>query len=234
MRHPTRASTPAPTPATGAPSPRTRLLRRPARAAYDRESIDAILAEGFVCHVGFVHDGAPRVIPTAYGRTPEHLYLHGSTANRMLRSLCRGECCITVTLIDGVVLARSAFHQSANYRSVVVFGRGEEVTDPVEKQEALRLTVEQVIPGRFEDVRPPSREEMLRTLVVRFPLAEASAKVRRGGPVDDEEDMDLACWAGVVPLALTAGVPVDDALLRQPLPPPPYAARYRRPGARTG
>lgn len=212
-----------------APTARTRLKRRPQRGAYDRETIHAILDEAFLCHVGFVYEGSPRVIPTVYARSGNDLYLHGSSANRMLRSLCRGECCVTVTLVDGLVLARSAFHQSANYRSVVIYGQGEQVSDEADKAEALRLIVEHAIPGRWKDVRPPSREEVLQTLVVRVPIAEASAKVRQGDPIDDEADHALPCWAGQIPLTQRAGAPVDDALLPDGVPAPDYAREYRRP-----
>jgi nitroimidazol reductase NimA-like FMN-containing flavoprotein (pyridoxamine 5'-phosphate oxidase superfamily) len=213
------------------PSERTRLVRRPQRGAYEREVIHAILDEALVCHVGIVHEGAPRVLPTAFARAGERLYVHGSTANRMLRSLCGGEACITVTLLDGLVLARSAFHQSVNYRSVVIYGRGEEVTDPQEKRDAMRRIVEHVIPGRFADVRPPSDEELRRTLVVRVSTEEASAKLRGGGPIDDEQDHALDCWAGEIPLRLAALGPVGDGRLREGIEAPAYARNYRRPGA---
>ena len=179
--------------------------------------------------MGFVYQGTPRVIPCVFARNDDVLYLHGSTANRMLRSIADGEVCVTVTLLDGLVLARSAFHHSVNYRSVVVYGRGEVVSDPVERQEALRLTVEHAIPGRWDDVRPPNREEDLRTLVVRVPLDEASAKIRMGDPVDDDEDHALDCWAGVIPLHTAAQPPVDDGLLRGDIAAPGYAVQYRRP-----
>lgn len=217
--------------APAAPSARTRVKRLPARADYTRETIHAVLDEALVCHVGFVHEGSPRVIPSAFARAGDFVYLHGSTANRMLRSLCRGEACITVTLLDGLVLARSAFHHSVNYRSVVIFGRGEEVGDPAEKLEALRLTVEHLVPGRWNDVRAPHAEELLRTCVVRVPIDEASAKLRRGDPIDDEADHALDCWAGQIPLALAPQPPRDDARLRAGIAAPAYARDYRRPGA---
>jgi len=215
-----------------APSARTTLKRGPSRAVYETEAIYAILDEAFICDVGFVYQDSPRVIPCVFARSGDVLYLHGSTANRMLRSIAEGEVCISVTLLDGLVLARSAFHHSVNYRSVVIYGRGEAVTDPEEKAEALRLTVEHTIPGRWGDVRPPNPEESLRTLVVRVPLDEASAKVRAGDPVDDEEDYALDCWAGVIPLRSAPLAPVDDASLRAGIRPPGYAADYRRPGER--
>ena len=223
------------TPGSGevsAPSARTIVKRGPTRAVYEREAIHAILDEAFVCHVGFIYQGSPRVIPCVFARSGESLYLHGSTANRMLRSIAEGEVCISVTLLDGLVLARSAFHHSVNYRSVVIYGRGEVVTDPAEKREALRLTVEHAIPGRWDDVRAPNREESLKTLVVRVPLDEASAKVRAGDPVDDEEDYGLDCWAGVIPLRTATQEPVDDGLLRAGISAPAYAAEYRRPSSR--
>jgi nitroimidazol reductase NimA-like FMN-containing flavoprotein (pyridoxamine 5'-phosphate oxidase superfamily) len=213
----------------GAPSARTIVKRGPTRAAYEKPVIHAILDEAFICHVGFVYQGSPRVIPCVFARKGDLLYLHGSTANRMLRSIAEGEVCVTVTLLDGLVLARSAFHHSVNYRSVVVYGRGEVVTDAAEKQEALRLTVEHAIPGRWDEVRSPNREEDLRTLVVRVPLDEASAKIRVGDPVDDDEDHALDCWAGVIPLHIGTQPPVDDGLLRAGIAPPDYAVDYRRP-----
>jgi nitroimidazol reductase NimA-like FMN-containing flavoprotein (pyridoxamine 5'-phosphate oxidase superfamily) len=212
-----------------APSARTIVKRGPTRAVYEKRAIHAILDEAFICHVGFVYQGTPRVIPCVFARKDDVLYLHGSTANRMLRSIAEGEVCVTVTLLDGLVLARAAFHNSVNYRSVVVYGRGEVVTDPAERQEALRLTVEHAIPGRWPDVRPPNREEDLRTLVVRVPLDEASAKIRMGDPVDDDEDHALDCWAGVIPLRTAAQPPIDDGLLRAEIAPPGYAVEYRRP-----
>ncbi len=213
----------------GAPSARTIVKRGPTRAVYERETINAILDEAIICHVGFVYQDSPRVIPCVFARSGDVLYLHGSTANRMLRSIAAGEVCITVTLVDGLVLARSAFHHSVNYRSVVIYGRGEAVTDPVEKDEALRLTLEHAIPGRWGDVRPPNREETLRTLVVRVPLDEASAKIRVGDPVDEDEDHALECWAGVIPLHCAPQPPVDDGLLRAGIATPDYALAYRRP-----
>ena len=211
-----------------APSARTVVKRRPARAVYERDAIHAILDEAFFCHVGFVHQGSPRIIPCVYARQGDVLYLHGSTANRMLRSITTGEVCITVTLLDGLVLARSAFHNSVSYRSVVIYGRGEAVTNGEEKLAALKRTVEHVIPGRWKEVRQPSREELLQTLVVRVPLAEASAKIRLGDPIDEEADHALDCWAGVIPMRLAAQDPVADALLRPGIPVPAYATAYSR------
>ena len=189
---------------------RTRVRRLPKRASYDRETIHAILDEALVCHVGFVVTGAPVVIPTIHWREGDTLYVHGSAASRMLRSLRDGvDACATVTLLDGLVLARSAFHHSMNYRSVVVFGKAREVTGE-EKLRALDGLVEHVVRGRSRDVRPPNEVELKQTLVLALPLEEASAKIRTGGPVDDEEDYALPIWAGVVPLALKAGEPVAD------------------------
>lgn len=197
---------------------RTRVRRLSKRGNYDRATIHAILDEALVCHVGFVVNGAPVVIPTIHWREGDTLYVHGSAASRMLRSL--KECvdaCVTVTLVDGLVLARSAFHHSMNYRSVVVFGKAREVTGE-EKLRALDALVEHVVRGRSRDVRPPNEVELKQTLVLALPLEEASAKIRTGGPVDDEEDYALPVWAGVVPLTLTAGEPVADRGVSVPLP----------------
>lgn len=189
---------------------RTKVRRLPKRGHYDRETIHAILDEALICHVGFVVDGAPVVIPTIHWREGDTLYVHGSAASRMLRSLKGGvEACVTVTLVDGLVLARSAFHHSMNYRSVVVFGKAREVTGE-EKGSALEGLVEHVVRGRSRDVRPPNEIELKQTLVLALPLEEASAKIRTGGPVDDEEDYAMPIWAGVVPLKLTPGQPIAD------------------------
>lgn len=195
-----------------APSPRTTVKRLPKRGVYDHEAIAAILDEALACHVGFVVDGQPYVIPTIHGRSGDRLYLHGSAASRMLRSLSDGiPACVTATLIDGLVMARSAFHHSMNYRSAVVLGKATLVSDPDEKLEALRVIVEHVSPGRWADVRWPNEKELLATSVLGLSLDEASAKVRTGPPIDDAEDMDVACWAGVLPLAVTAQAPIPDA-----------------------
>lgn len=189
---------------------RTRVRRLAKRASYDRETIHAILDEARICHVGFVVNGTPVVIPTIHWREGDTLYVHGSAASRMLRSLKEGvDACVTVTLVDGLVLARSAFHHSMNYRSVVVFGKAREVTGE-EKVSALEGLVEHVVRGRSRDVRPPNEIELRQTLVLALPLDEASAKIRTGGPVDDAEDYALLVWAGVVPLRLVAGEPVAD------------------------
>lgn len=208
---------------------RTKLKRLPKRGNFERETINRILDEGFICHIGFVVDGQPFVIPTSYARACDRLIIHGSAASRMLRALS-GEIqvCVTVTLIDGLVLARSAFHHSMNYRSVVIFGTAEVVVDEDEKFEALRLLTEHIVPGRWPDVRPPTKNELKATLVLSLSLEEASAKIRTGNPVDDEEDYDLNVWAGVIPLKMAAGAPVGDERLKDGIAPPPYAARYKR------
>lgn len=214
-------------------TPRTTLKRLPQRGSYDREVINPILDEGFICHVGFAVDGRPFVIPTGYARVGDSLVIHGSQASRMLRALGQGiEVCVTITLIDGLVLARSAFNHSMNYRSVVVFGKARVVDDPDEKLAALRALSEHMIPGRWDDVRQPSQRELQSTTVLSLPLTEASAKVRTGPPIDDEEDYDLPTWAGVVPLVLIARAPVDDARLPENTEPPEYAMKYVRLSAR--
>jgi nitroimidazol reductase NimA-like FMN-containing flavoprotein (pyridoxamine 5'-phosphate oxidase superfamily) len=210
-------------------SQRVRVRRLPKRAAYDRATIHAILDEALVSHLGFVHNGQPFVIPTLHARVGERLYVHGSSASRMLGSLGAGvPACVTVTLLDGLVLARSAFHHSVNYRSVVLLGTAVAVTDEVEKVTALRAFTEHMVAGRWEDVRPPTSQELKATSVLYLPLDEVSAKVRTGPPVDDDEDYALEAWAGVVPLQLRAGAPVDDPLLREGIAPPAYAHAYHR------
>lgn len=192
-------------------SERTRVKRHPERAVYNRRDIESILDEGFVCHVAFVVDGQPHLIPTAYGRSGEQLYIHGSAASHMVRSLAQGiDVCVTVTLVDGLVLARSAFRHSLNYRSVVVVGRARLVTDPREKMEALRCFTNHLVPGRWEQVRPPSEREMLQTSVLALPLDETVAKARSGPPMDAEEDITPGTWAGVVPLVTRTGSVVPD------------------------
>jgi nitroimidazol reductase NimA-like FMN-containing flavoprotein (pyridoxamine 5'-phosphate oxidase superfamily) len=196
------------------PTERTTLKRLPNRGSHERATIQAILDEALSCHVGFVVDGQPFVLPTIHGRIGERLYLHGSAASRMLRTLSDGvPVCVTASLIDGLVLARSAFHHSMNYRSVVVLGTARPVVDPVEKLEALRAIVEHVVPGRWDEARQPSEKEMKATLVLGLPLAEASAKTRTGPPLDDEEDYNLPCWAGEIPIRLAALDPVPDPRL---------------------
>jgi len=193
---------------------RTTLKRLPQRGHFDREQINRILDEGFVCHIGFVADGQPFVIPTGYARMEDKLIIHGSQASRMLRTLGKGiEVCVTVTLIDGLVLARSAFHHSMNYRSVVILGRAAAIEDRQDKLEALRALSEHIIPGRWNDVREPSQAELQQTTVLSLPIDEASAKIRTGPPIDDEEDYELAVWAGVIPLRLIADPPIADPRL---------------------
>ncbi len=213
-----------------APSKRTEVRRIPDRGRYDRDLINAILDEALICHVGFIHDGHPVVIPTIHARAGNTLYLHGSPASRMLRSMRAGEeISVNVTLVDGLVVARAAFHNSMNYRSVVVFGSPRIVDDPAEKWDALEAITEHVVPGRWADSREMTEKEMKGTLVVALPLDEASAKMRTGGPGDDEEDYELPIWAGVVPLATTPGEPIVDPLLCADVPVPPYLSEYKRP-----
>jgi nitroimidazol reductase NimA-like FMN-containing flavoprotein (pyridoxamine 5'-phosphate oxidase superfamily) len=205
------------------------VKRLPKRGVYERESVYQILDEGFVCHVGFVVEGQPFVIPTGYARAGDTLYIHGAQASRMLRALKGGlDVCVTVTLVDGMVMARSAFHHSMNYRSVVVFGRAVAVEDDAEKLEALRALTEHLAPGRWDEVRQPTEGEMRATLVLALALEEASAKVRTGPPVDDEEDYALAVWAGVVPLRVVAGDPIPDPRLPQGVEPPAHVLNYVR------
>jgi nitroimidazol reductase NimA-like FMN-containing flavoprotein (pyridoxamine 5'-phosphate oxidase superfamily) len=216
---------------TEAPSPRTEVKRLPERGEYDRAVIDAILDEALICHVGFVHEGSPVVIPTIHARVGDTLYFHGSPASRMLRGMKAGdEVCINVTLIDGLVVARAAFHNSMNYRSVVVFGQARLVDDVEEKQMALEAVTDHVVPGRWADSRPMTEKEYKGTLMVAVPLDEASAKVRSGPPGDDDEDYDLPIWAGVVPLSAVPGAPIDDPKLPADVDVPDYLSNYRRPG----
>ncbi len=211
------------------PSARTRVVREPHRSVYDREAIYRILDEGFLCHVGFAVDGQPFVIPTSYGRKDASLYIHGSAASRMLRQMKQGvSVCITVTLLDGLVLARSVFNHSMNYRSVVILGKATLVDDPEEKLEALRLLSEHILPGRWDDSRQPNESELKQTSVLRVPIEEFSAKVRTGPPIDDEEDYAFPTWAGVVPLEVVAGQPIDDARLCPGQEVPEYARNYSR------
>ena len=210
-------------------TPRTTLKRLPKRGSHEREVIDRILGEGFICHVGFVVDGQPFVIPTGYARVEDNLIVHGSQASRMLRALGQGiDVCVTVTLIDGLVLARSAFHHSMNYRSVVIFGRASVIEEREEKLQALFALSEHMIRGRWQDVREPSEAELKQTTVLSLPIEEASAKIRTGPPLDDEEDYELPVWAGVIPLKLAADKPVADPRLPAKIPIPEYAARYSR------
>lgn len=200
-------------PATPAspPTARSTVRRKAGRGRYDRDTVDAILDEALICHVGFAVDGRPWVIPTAFARIEGHLYLHGAVGSFALRALAGGaEACVTVTLLDGLVLARSAFHHSVNYRSVMVFARAEKVTGEHDKRAAVLAIVEHIVPGRTGDTRLPTADELRATLVVRLPLDEASAKVRSGGPVDDPADDALPHWAGVIPLTTVRGAPVPD------------------------
>ena len=211
------------------PTPRTTVRRLPDRARYDRDTLESILDEGLVCHVGFVDGGQPFVVPSAYARRGDRIVIHGSAASRMIRALAAGApACVTVTLLDGLVLARSSFHHSMNYRSVVVLGTATEITDPEDKRRALDAIVEHVVPGRLSSVRSPSEVEMRATRVVELPLDEASAKVRTGPPKDDEADYALGIWAGELPLRLDPLVPVDDARLAPGLTPPPHVTGWRR------
>jgi hypothetical protein len=212
-----------------APTERTKVRRLPDRGKYDAESVYAILDEAFICHIGFVVDGQPFVIPTGFARVNDTLYIHGSAASRMLRTLADGvQVCVTVTLVDGIVMARSGFHSSMNYRSVVILGRAKQVEGRDEKLAALAAFSEQVMPGRWKDLRETTDAELKGTLVLTLPLKEVSAKVRTGPPKDDEADYALPLWAGVLPLKLTAGMPIDDPRLPKGIEPPDYAQNYKR------
>jgi nitroimidazol reductase NimA-like FMN-containing flavoprotein (pyridoxamine 5'-phosphate oxidase superfamily) len=214
---------------TNAPTARTRVVREAHRGIYERDAAYEILDEGFICHVGFVVDGQPFVIPTAYGRRGDDLYIHGSAASRMLRNLEKGiAVCITVTLLDGLVLARSIFNHSMNYRSVVVLGTAVAVREPKEKLEALELLSEHILPGRWAESRQPNEKELKQTLVLRLPIEEFSAKVRQGPPIDDEEDYAFPTWAGVIPLETVAGQAINDPRLDEKTPVPIYAREYKR------
>jgi hypothetical protein len=213
-------------------SARTRVVREPERGVYDRAVVNQILDEGFICHVGFSVEGQPFVIPTSYGRSGEVLYIHGSAASRMLRRASEGiPVCVTVTLLDGLVLARSIFNHSMNYRSVVVLGTATAVEDPEEKIRALRLLSEHIIPGRWEEVRQPNERELKATTVLRVPINEFSAKVRQGPPVDDEEDYSFPVWAGILPMKMKIGEPLTDDRARG-FEVPRCVREYRRPIAR--
>jgi nitroimidazol reductase NimA-like FMN-containing flavoprotein (pyridoxamine 5'-phosphate oxidase superfamily) len=206
------------------PTKRTKLGRLPSRGSHEPESIHAILDAAFLAHVGFQIEGQPFVIPTLFGRDGDKLYLHGSAASRMLRGLETGvPACVCVTVVDGLVLARSAFHHSMNYRSVVAFGTARKIEDAEEKIRALRMISEHLIAGRWSDVRGPSAKELKATAVLAFSIEEASAKIRTGPPVDEEEDYSLPVWAGVIPLRLEAKTPVPDPRLAENVKTPPYA-----------
>ena len=211
---------------------RTQLKRRPQRGAYDFKTIAAILDEGFFCHVGFVAGGQPYVIPTGYGRKGRSLYMHGSFASRMMKELARGvPLCLTVTLVDGLVLARSGFHSSVNYRSVVVLGRARQV-EGREKNSAMKIISEHILPGRWADIRWPDRNELKATTVLKLAITESSAKIRRGPPIDDKADYARECWAGVMPLAIAHGRPQRDPLLKRGVAVPAYAKTFPRPRRR--
>jgi uncharacterized protein len=209
------------------PTQRTRIVREPQRAVYDRAAANQILDEAFLCHVGFVVDRQPYVIPTSYGRDGDVLYIHGSAASRMLRNLHQGiPVCVTVTLLDGLVLARSIFNHSMNYRSVVILGTAMLVDDPSEKLAALRALSEHIIPNRWDDSRQPNEKELKATSVLRLPIDELSAKVREGPAIDDEEDYAFPTWAGVIPLDTNFGEPIRDDRCKQELP--AYLKNYSR------
>jgi uncharacterized protein len=211
-----------------APTDRTRVRRVPQRGVYERETVEAILDETLISHVGFVHDGHPVVIPTLHARLGDRLFLHGSAASRMLRTLQKGvPVCVTATLVDGLVLARSAFHHSVNYRSVVLFGEATAVEPEAERLKALELFTEKLVPGRWADVRPPTRQELKGTRVLSLPLDEASAKVRSGQPIDDDEDYELPVWAGVLPLSTAVAEPEPDARLDPTIETPGYVKAWR-------
>jgi nitroimidazol reductase NimA-like FMN-containing flavoprotein (pyridoxamine 5'-phosphate oxidase superfamily) len=211
------------------PTERTRVVRESNRGAYDRESIYAILDEGYVCHVGFSVDGQPYVIPTLFARIGDAIYFHGSAASRMLRTVSGGiSVCITVTLMDGFVLARSVFNHSMNYRSAVALGNATLVEAPEEKLEALHAFTEKILPGRWADARQPNEKELKATSILRLPLTEVSAKIRVGPPEDDAPDYELPIWAGVIPLHLTPGAPIRDERCDPSIPTPAYAAKYKR------
>jgi nitroimidazol reductase NimA-like FMN-containing flavoprotein (pyridoxamine 5'-phosphate oxidase superfamily) len=211
------------------PTERTQLKRGPKLGSFDRATIYQILDKAFVCHVGFTIDEHPVVIPTGYARAGDDLLIHGSAASRMLKAMAREvDVCVTVTLIDGLVLARSVFNHSMNYRSVVIFGRARIVSDAQEKVAALHAFTEHIIPQRWAEVRPPNQKELKATTVLALSLQEASAKIRTGDPIDDEEDYALDVWAGVIPLALSAGEPIADGRMKQGVSIPPSVSNYRR------
>lgn len=211
------------------PTTNTTLKRLPQRGVFDRATVYSILDEAFICHVGFVVDGQPFVIPTSYGRIGDQLFIHGSAASRMQRNLAQGiPVCVTVTLTDGLVLARSAFHHSINYRSVVIFGTAQLVADAAEKMAALKAFTEHVMPSRWAEVREPNEQELKGTTVLALPLTEASAKIRTGPPKDDDEDMAIPVWAGELPLQTVTGAPVADEFTPATQPVPEYVLRYDR------
>jgi nitroimidazol reductase NimA-like FMN-containing flavoprotein (pyridoxamine 5'-phosphate oxidase superfamily) len=227
-------TTSAPSTSTSAPpSDRVRLRRKRERGSYDRATIDAILDEALIAHLGIVDErGQPFVIPTLHARDGDLVYLHGATASRTLRSLRAGApACLTVSLLDGLVLARAAMHHSANYRSAMLLGTARAVEEHGEKLAALEAIVEHIVPGRWAEARPPSEHELKATAVLALPIDEASAKLREGPPQDDEADYELTVWAGVIPLSSEPGQPLADARLPSGVPVPPPVASYRRPGS---
>ena len=217
---------------SSAPTDRTDVRRRKERARYDVDTVNAILDEAFVCHLGFAIDGKPWVFPTTYARIDDALYVHGAVGNFGLRALTGGsEVCITVTLVDGLVLAKSAFHHSINYRSVMLFGAAEVISEMDEKARAMEALVDHIVPGRADDCRTPTPNELRETLILRIPLTEVSAKVRTGGPVDDEEDLALPHWSGHLPLSTVAGEPVGGRVDSPTAP--DYVTRWERPAGRS-
>jgi len=208
---------------------KTKLKRLPKRGNFERETVYQILDEGFVCHIGFTVDEQPFAIPTGYARIEDNLFIHGSAASRMMRAMAwEKEVCVTVTLVDGLVLARSAFHHSMNYRSVVIFGKAKVVGDEAEKFNALKAFTEHIVPNRWTEIRPPTANELKATTVLSLPITEASAKIRAGNPVDDEEDYAMNVWAGVIPLKMWAGKPIADDKLNDGISIPSYVSNYKR------
>jgi hypothetical protein len=230
-----RDTTPDPSDATLAPTDRSTLRRKKERGSHDRDLVHGILDEGLLCHVGFTAEGSTFVMPMAYARVGETLYLHGATGNRMLRQLAEGaDVCVTVTLLDALVLARSAFHHSMNYRSVMLFGTTSRVVEDDEKRLASNALLEHMVPGRSADARPPSTEELRTVLIVRVPIEEGSAKLRSGGPIDEPEDLGMPVWAGHLPFSLVAGAPVADGDLPNGVEEPPNVRTYPARGATGG
>ncbi len=218
-------------------TPRTRLKRFPQRAVYERDTIYRILDEGLICHLAFADDaGQPYCVPTAYARIGDDIYIHGSSASRTLRATSAGiPVCLTVTLTDGIVLARSAFNHSFNYRSVFMLGMATPVSDPAERERALKEFAERIVPGRWPDVRKPTRQEIKATALLTLPIQEASAKIRTGMPVDEGDDLDHPAWAGVIPLELAVREPVTDPGVPPEIEVPAYVRDYERPrGADNG
>ena len=209
-------------------TPRSRLKRRPGRGSFEREAVNAVLDAGLICHVGYVIDGAPLVTPTLHWRMGDKVFWHGSAASRALRTQAAGgDVCLTVTLLDGLVMARSAFHHSVNYRSAMLFGRAHKLEDRGEQMVAMEGLLDRVAPGRWQDARPPTDKELKATLILWMAIEEGAAKVRSGPPIDDAEDMSIPCWAGVVPVAPTLGKPVPDPLMKAGVAPPPYLGKIR-------